>query len=172
MPNHSIFPQTFSITSSLIPNYQVKPVWPSLPNSSTNYTAQCLEPIGYVFRVCHVIKGNDTPLTEAYYHRMTFLTQLENHHWASCGRCQKLNPREEFLWGELNLRAPSKWTCMSCAGIVDLCPCIALTARDRKHIVEYPRSRNKRKLELMSKGLLEDSQNDMNELSLLHECNA
>lgn len=61
---------------------------------------------------------------------------------------------------------------MSCAGIVDLCPCIALTARDRKHIVEYPRSRNKRKLELMSKGLLEDSQNDMNELSLLHECNA
>ena len=75
-------------------------------------------------------------ITEEYHHRMTLLLQLENHHWTCCGRCQKLHPRQEFPSFELQ-DPPYKRKCMPWAGILDLCPCVALTIRDRKHIVDY-----------------------------------
>lgn len=116
--------------------------------------------------------------TEEYHHRMTLLLQLENHHWACCGRCQKLHPRQEFPSFELQ-DPPYKRKCMPWAGILDLCPCVALTIRDRKHVVDYltwtgghePISAKKANI-FINKGLMTDSVDHNNRLSLLHKCNA
>lgn len=45
-------------------------------------------------------------LTDAYHHRMTLLMQLENRHWACCGRCQKLHPCREFYPRKINTHGP------------------------------------------------------------------
>lgn len=111
-------------------------------------------------------------LTDAYHHRMTLLMQLENRHWACCGRCQKLHPCREFYPREINTHGPYERSCTSCVGIVDLCPCISLTIRDRNHIIEYIIGSKKRKLQLVRNGLLKNSQNDKNEHTLLHKCDA
>lgn len=69
---------------------------------------------------------------------------------------------------------------MPCAGIVDLCPCIVLTIRDRDHIVDYLKgtasanSSKKRKLHHVNRGLLKDSWDgkENEQHSLVHECHA
>ena len=98
--------------------------------------------------------GKSYAMSEECYLRTTLLTQLEDSHWAFCVGCQKLHPRQEFP--ELLLR--SKRSCTNLAGIVDLCPCIALTLRDRTRIVEYLRSRgtveSKRILNLLRQRLV------------------
>lgn len=113
--------------------------------------------------------------------RKTLLTQLEDSRWACCGRCQKLHPRSEFFKDKLEESNPFDRACMPCAGIVDLCPCIALTIRDRDHIVDYLKgtaasdssSSSKKKLHHVSRGLLKDSWNGETEQhSLVHECNS
>lgn len=109
-------------------------------------------------------------VTEKYNLRMTLLTQLENKRWACCGRCQRLHPRREFPVHQLN-ESPWKRTCMVWAGIVDLCPCISLTCRDRTRIVEYlkaPES-NKPSLNSINKGVL---LKQPGEQYLLHQCTA
>lgn len=119
-------------------------------------------------------------MTEEYHQRMTLLIQLENSGWACCARCQKLHPRKEFsdLWEEYLLLEPSSpWSrkCTTWAGILDLCPCIAMTLRDRKHIVEYlsgTRECRKPVLNLIRKGLLQDSLNEKGERCLSHTCPA
>lgn len=45
-------------------------------------------------------------LTDAYHHSMTLLMQLENRHWACCGRCQKLHPCREFYPREIDTLGP------------------------------------------------------------------
>ena len=110
--------------------------------------------------------------------RKPFLTQLEDSRWACCGRCQKLHPRSEFPKDKLEKSDPFDRACMPCAGIVDLCPCIALTIRDRDHIIDYLKgtasdSSSKKKLYHVSRGLLKDSWNGKTKQhSLVHECNA
>lgn len=121
--------------------------------------------------------------TEEYHQRMTLLIQLENRRWVCCARCQRLHPRKEFWesrdWLDffLLLEKTSPWsrTCTRYAGILDLCPCIAMTLRDRKHIVEYlsgTRKRHKSVLNSIRKGLLQDSLNEKGELCLSHTCPA
>lgn len=121
-----------------------------------------------------------TPILTASGRRKTLLTQLEDSRWACCGRCQKLHPRSEFPKDKLEKSDPYNRACMPCAGIVDLCPCIALTIRDRDHIVDYLKgtaasdsSSSKKKLHHVSRGLLKDTWNGETEQhSLVHECNA
>lgn len=110
-------------------------------------------------------------ISEEYNLRMTLLIQLENESWACCGRCQRLHPASEFPRRQLRNHGPRERTCMEWAGIVDLCPCIYLTLRDRTRIVEYlkaPES-NKPSLNLIRKGIL--SRNP-GERYLLHQCEA
>ena len=119
-------------------------------------------------------------ITEEYHQRMTLLTQLEDSRWACCGRCQKLHPREEFSqWEEylpsLEHSRPWSRTCTTYAGILDLCLCIAMTLRDRKHIVEYLNGTTEHQKPILSfirKGLLQDSLNEKGELCLSHTCPA
>lgn len=85
--------------------------------------------------------------------RMALLMLLENEKWACCERCQRLHPRKEFPASQPD-HPPWRRTCMAWAGIVDLCPCISLTIRDRTRVVEYlkaPQS-DKPNLNLINKG--------------------
>ena len=119
-------------------------------------------------------------MTEEYYQRMTLLIQLEDSRWACCARCQKLHPRKELsesLPSFQSLEDTSPWsrTCTRHAGILDLCPCVAMTLRDRKHIVEYLSGTTERQKPILSfvrKGLLQDSLNEKGETCLSHTCPA
>ena len=88
--------------------------------------------------------------TEQYNIRMSLLIQLQNDNWACCGRCQRLHPSREFSAQQLIDYDPWNRTCMAWAGILDLCPCIPLTVRDRTHIVKYLKSPKHRKPKLKS----------------------
>lgn len=111
--------------------------------------------------------------TEAYHQRMTLLTQLEDKSWACCGRCQMLHRREEFPSREIQSYPLDKRACSPWAGILDLCPCIALTIRD---ILEYlsgtETARIDSGLRLVDKGFFEDSFDEKSERSLSHKCKA
>lgn len=114
--------------------------------------------------------GDRYYLTRPYCLRMELLLLLEDGYWACCGCCQKLHPRKEF--GRPSLAVfPLRRICTSGAGLVDLCPCITLTLRNRKNIVEYLMGRGKQNIDLKFKGCLKDSCNDKGERCLSHECN-
>ncbi|OJK03517.1 hypothetical protein ASPACDRAFT_111315 [Aspergillus aculeatus ATCC 16872] len=75
--------------------------------------------------------------------RNILLHQLQNHHWAYCSGCLKLHPWNEMedtdyhtTRGELS-DARLRHLCNARAGIVDLCPCISLTARDKFRLVRH-----------------------------------
>ncbi|KAH8692109.1 hypothetical protein BGW36DRAFT_363120 [Talaromyces proteolyticus] len=92
--------------------------------------------------------------------RNMLLIRLENTRWVFCSACLKLHPRKEF--DRLSLREPSlKRRCMVWAGIVDLCPCLSLTFRDREQLVQLL----KNLLELRLLNLLQAAGE-----CLLHEC--
>lgn len=144
-----------------------------------SHSVQFSRPRRCVSRSCSRKKAYLT--TEEYHQRMTLLIQLENWRWLCCGQCQKLHPRKEFsgLREEylLGLEPSSPWDrkCSTWAGILDLCPCIAMTLRDRKHIVEHlsgTRDRHKPIMNFMRTGLLRDSLNDKGERCLSHTCPA
>lgn len=97
--------------------------------------------------------------------RMALLIQLEDSRWACCAACQRLHPRREFLQ-QLLKASPWQRKCRLWSGIVDLCPCIAITPRDRTCIVEYLMG-HKQSLNLVDRGLLEDSNG-----CLRHKCSA
>lgn len=93
---------------------------------------------------------------EYQFSRWTFLTMLEKDlagRWMLCSQCFKLHPSSQFPEAQL-LRDPhersccSRWPCtvangfgrlQSLAGIVDLCPCIKLTAGMRRNLVDHLR---------------------------------
>lgn len=99
--------------------------------------------------------------------RVRTLLQLENSRWAFCAACQKLHPKNEFSGHQLWNVSPWQRMCRLWSGIVDLCPCIAITPRDRTHIVEYLMGK-RQSLDLVEKGLLQDGE----QCILLHKCNA
>lgn len=110
-------------------------------------------------------------MSEECYLRTTLLTQLEDSHWEFCVGCQKLHPCQEFPESLLGL----KRSCSISAGIIDICPCISLTLRDRARVVEYLRSRgtanSKRILNSIRNGSLVLNK-DRDGLYLLHTCHA
>lgn len=65
--------------------------------------------------------------------RNQFLFRLENDRWLYCAGCLKLHPRHRF---GLPSDSPEKRQCKYHSGIVDLCPCIALTFFDRLRLEE------------------------------------
>jgi hypothetical protein len=71
--------------------------------------------------------------------RKQLLLRLENHRWAYCSRCLKLHPRDQFEQDSLKDPALRR-ACTYWAGIVDLCPCISLTVRERWHVIQHLRS--------------------------------
>lgn len=67
--------------------------------------------------------------------RNQLLIRLQDRHWSYCSKCLKLHPRKEFKrW--LLLSSPWRRACSDHAGVVDICPCISLTVRDREKIFE------------------------------------
>ena len=74
--------------------------------------------------------------------RWQLLTLLEDRKWRACAKCLKLHPRKEFSSRELK-RAPEGRTCNlgNLAGIVDLCPCIKLTFRDKLDLIRLLQKR-------------------------------
>ena len=116
--------------------------------------------------------------TGAYHHRMTLLMQLEDRRWLCCGKCRKLHPWKEWDWHNVCTEGPLTRSCMPGAGIVDLCPCISLTIRDKSHIIGYLLGKRTGKLPfLMSNCLLRDSNNDLKKKkkrrhTLWHKCGA
>lgn len=74
--------------------------------------------------------------------RNQLLLRLENRRWAYCGKCLKLHPRKEFPRHLLRQPALER-SCAQYAGIVDLCPCISLTLRDRDQLVKILKSPTK-----------------------------
>lgn len=81
---------------------------------------------------------------------MKLFTQLEDKRWTCCAACQRLHPRGEFPSFELEY-SPWRRSCRWWSGIVNLCPCIAITPRDRTHVGEYLRG-SRKSLNLVDKG--------------------
>ena len=108
-----------------------------------------------------------------YHRRMTLLTQLEDSRWACCAGCQKLHPRKEFESFSM-CQYPHRRECMSWAGLVDLCPCITLTPRDKNHIVEYlmGKAGDKKTINILNRGVWKSSHNDKGKQCISHECRA
>lgn len=117
-------------------------------------------------------KGKAYCKTGRYTQRMNVLLLLQNKTWACCGRCQRLHPHSEFPW--LQLRSHNAWerACSPYAGIVDLCPCISLTLRDRARIVEYLKAPERKKpgLNLIARGILLPQKPSKE--CLVHRCTA
>ncbi|KAL1968892.1 hypothetical protein VTN77DRAFT_1253 [Rasamsonia byssochlamydoides] len=69
-----------------------------------------------------------------------FLRQLENSRWRCCSGCLKLHPTSEFTAEELAKNA-EKRICIfgPCVGVVQLCPCLNLTFRDKRKLVAQMR---------------------------------
>ena len=108
-----------------------------------------------------------------YHRRMTLLTQLEDSRWACCAACQKLHPRKEFESFSMS-QYPRRRECMSWAGLVDLCPCITLTPRDKNHIVEYlmGKADDKKTINIVNRELCKSSHYDKGKQCISHECRA
>lgn len=108
-------------------------------------------------------------ITDAYYERMAFLINLGSRRWAFCGRCLVLHPRKAFPRRQLNrTREAYEQACVPWAGIVDLCPCLSLIIRGRRHIVEYLKG-------MVGEGEVGLVRKEMPEVkdahaSLVHEC--
>lgn len=70
--------------------------------------------------------------------RNKLLIRLEDNRLAFCGYCLKLHPRDEFGQKEKStLKIPPLQRCCISYGIADLCPCIAITYRDRERIMKF-----------------------------------
>ena len=68
--------------------------------------------------------------------RWKLLQRLEDSYWRCCFGCFRLHPHYEFSAQDLQT-APSKRTCAygPLVGVFRLCPCIAMTFRDKTKIV-------------------------------------
>lgn len=116
--------------------------------------------------------GNTEEEDPEWYSRIHLLCLLEDNKWACCAHCQKLHSRKEFPAGELS-STPSRRRCAKYARLLDICPCIILTPRDRARIVRYlQRTSEKQPLSLIDKGLLKDAKTEKEGDCLSHECGA
>lgn len=72
--------------------------------------------------------------------RWKLLRYLENRHWRCCSRCLKLHRVTEFSKEALRIAAEKRECNLGkYAGIVELCPCIRLTYRDKVKLVDQLR---------------------------------
>jgi hypothetical protein len=95
------------------------------------------------------------------------LIRLEDSRWAMCGGgCRKLHPRREFPQYNLS-NPPWKRSCGFNIGVVDLCPCIRLTFRERDKLIKALQSPPERFTLKKPLTLLVDA---LGKASLRHSC--
>ncbi|OJJ38763.1 hypothetical protein ASPWEDRAFT_341898 [Aspergillus wentii DTO 134E9] len=112
------------------------------------------------------------PYCDRNYTRADVLIALEDTHWAYCQGCQKLHPREEFPTSPAKfMNDPLTRYCAISSGLVDLCPCIVITFRDRLRIEDYLLGRKKRSCGYIDKGVLVSVPHAKGRY-LVHECYA
>ena len=77
--------------------------------------------------------------------RCELLPLLEDSRWLYCSGCHKLHPIDEFSSLAIRIRPDARYCILSgkYGGIVDLCPCIKLTFRDKLKLVAYLETRTK-----------------------------
>ncbi|EEQ85783.1 hypothetical protein RJZ56_007988 [Blastomyces dermatitidis] len=85
-----------------------------------------------------VLKNRDNFNTE----RWQLLLLLENDKWHCCSTCLKLHPTRQFSsWGIL-AGATHRVCTLGKVGIVNLCPCVNLTFRDKDRLIELLKAEN------------------------------
>ncbi|KAL3466169.1 hypothetical protein BJX64DRAFT_284748 [Aspergillus heterothallicus] len=67
--------------------------------------------------------------------RNQLLLLLEDGYWVYCSRCLKLHPRSRFTSSRRGAEVEDRW-CKYMAGVLDLCPCVALTFYDKVRLEE------------------------------------
>ncbi|KAL2857737.1 hypothetical protein BJY01DRAFT_260770 [Aspergillus pseudoustus] len=67
--------------------------------------------------------------------RNQLLLLLEDGYWVYCSRCLKLHPRSRFTSSRRGAEVEYRW-CKYMAGVLDLCPCVALTFYDKVRLEE------------------------------------
>ncbi|KAL4799448.1 hypothetical protein BDV19DRAFT_385216 [Aspergillus venezuelensis] len=77
--------------------------------------------------------------------RCKLLTRLEDHRLKYCVKCMKLHRRESFAQPTYHGPMVYRDYCWTEAGVVDICPCISLTIRDKARIVQCLRRMKKGK---------------------------
>lgn len=65
--------------------------------------------------------------------RVRLLVRLENLQWAYCAECLSLKSRKLFTPDALNASALERH-CSRYDGVIQLCPCLHLTSRDRNNV--------------------------------------
>ncbi|KAL4969955.1 F-box protein [Aspergillus stella-maris] len=79
------------------------------------------------------------------YTRHQLLLRLEDRRLKYCVKCMKLHHRESFAQPTYHGPMVYRDYCWSEAGVVDICPCISLTIRDKARIVQCLRRMKKGK---------------------------
>ncbi|KLJ10398.1 hypothetical protein EMPG_14211 [Blastomyces silverae] len=87
---------------------------------------------------CEFMDNRDNFNTE----RWQLLRLLENDQWHCCSTCLKLHPTSRFSsWGIL-APATRRVCTLGKAGIVNLCPCMNMTFRDKNKLIELLKAEN------------------------------
>ncbi|KAL4953343.1 hypothetical protein BDW69DRAFT_184545 [Aspergillus filifer] len=93
------------------------------------------------------------PLNKLGYTRHKLLSRLEDRRLKYCVKCMKLHRRESFAQPTYHGPMIYRDYCWTEAGVVDICPCISLTIRDKARIVQCLRRMKKGKEPLLTGGL-------------------
>lgn len=85
--------------------------------------------------------------------RQQFLRRLQDKRVRYCAKCMKLHRRETFAHPTYTGPMIYREFCWTEAGVVDLCPCVALTIHDKNRIVCHLRRMTKGKPVVLKDGL-------------------
>ena len=116
-------------------------------------------------------KVEDRCQNQAYLPRNKLLVRLETKYWRFCGSCLKLHPRTDFMCWRSDTRTPLERQCIYGAGIVDICPCVAITVCEHLRLVEHlmGAAGSKRSI-LVDRGIFTPEVSENGERRLVHEC--
>lgn len=75
--------------------------------------------------------------------RWKLIERLEDRKWLACSKCLKLHPRTMFPAKEIR-SSPMNRVCNlgESAGVVDLCPCVKMTFRDKANLIRNLKDRD------------------------------
>lgn len=106
--------------------------------SGTSFRSECLQFKNDFAPLLHHYRASQSYATE----RWKMIERLEDRRWLACSKCLKLHPRMAFPAKELR-SSPTARACNlgELAGLVDLCPCIKLTFRDKVNLVKILKDR-------------------------------
>ncbi|PYH97249.1 hypothetical protein BO71DRAFT_468616, partial [Aspergillus ellipticus CBS 707.79] len=84
-------------------------------------------------------KSYEVPLAQPNIPRNQLLLLLEDDRWLYCSGCLKLHPHNLFS-SYSRSSPPQERRCMYQSGVIDLCPCLALTFFDRMRLEQWLRT--------------------------------